>query len=587
MTTQDLELDQLTEELNKVREEIDEIKHDYHAFTFLCYKYFYKLGKELDSEDYDDIHTDGANDGGIDAIYSDQDSSTLSLIQSKLHQSQPGPNDIIDEFLKMERTLKDFDQMKTSRYNQKVTELLTEKMTYLPEEIRFVYFHSSPINEEVKKIVQDRMKEYGFPSEYRFVIYDYNDIISEIESLHNPKKYVNSGEVKWIESDGFLKRDNNMMLNLSAKSLKRLYNLEKDNLFAQNLRFYVKNSKIDPKLKDSIKVNSSDNKQNMFWVQHNGITFVCRKASVDGNTIKLKDFSLVNGCQTTTLIGKTDFDNDLYIPCKIVMPDNENCSDEELDNLVAITAEGTNSQKPITLRDLKSNKPEQEKIKKLLEKVGITYVSKRGTLTKKGDKTLSNDYYAQLYSSFFLQEPGSAHDKTSLFASDDKYKNIFGKGMDLSSAKTIRDLLFLSDYYLKFVKKQKQSDANLFDSKEMSILTKSKFQVFALVAILLKYYKYSKSKPWEDIIVDKSITGELFPTNIDKNSEDFSINLDSLLIEIVQTIAKVYDEGTHKSVNNFIITEGNYKEILTELRKLIRLPKKDKEIKSYMSVFGV
>ena len=40
--------------------------------------------------------------------------------------------------------------------------------------------------------------------------------------------------------------------------------------------------------------------------------------TIDGNTITIKNFSIINGGQTTKLIGETDFSTDFFVQCKII-----------------------------------------------------------------------------------------------------------------------------------------------------------------------------------------------------------------------------------------------------------------------------
>lgn len=85
--------------------------------------------------------------------------------------------------------------------------------------------------------------------------------------------------------------------------------------FAKFKIFYKKRD-IDSSINETISRNPET-----FWFKNNGITIICDDFIVDGKQIKLKDFSIVNGGQTTTLLHKSkeiNKENDLYLPCKII-----------------------------------------------------------------------------------------------------------------------------------------------------------------------------------------------------------------------------------------------------------------------------
>ena len=142
----------------------------------------------------------------------------------------------------------------------------------------------------------------------------------------------------------------------------------------------------------------------LFWLE-------ISEFAVDGNKIKLYNFSIINGCQTTTLIGEYSGVNegdDFYLPCKIVKS-NKNKIDDEFYSTISKIAEASNSQKPISDRDLKSNRDELKNLKRLLlkEEPKVHLIIKRGEEIKKKSfqyiwQTIHNDFLGQLILSFNL-----------------------------------------------------------------------------------------------------------------------------------------------------------------------------------------
>lgn len=141
------------------------------------------------------------------------------------------------------------------------------------------------------------------------------------------------------------------MCNVLSSSIIALYNKYAGyGLFDLNIRKYIRNKMVDSGINETL-----DRNRENFWFLNNGITIACDNFDVDGDTVWLEGFSIVNGGQTTYLIGnyKGSGKGEFYIPCKIVAV-NKGDADNSFFTKIA---EAVNSQKPIYARDLKSNNP--------------------------------------------------------------------------------------------------------------------------------------------------------------------------------------------------------------------------------------
>ena len=146
------------------------------------------------------------------------------------------------------------------------------------------------------------------------------------------------------------------------------------------------------------------------------MTIGCSDYKVDGYKIKLYDFSIINGAQTTTKIGeskKVNEANDFSVVCKIVKAESAVGVNSDF---IAKISEASNSQKPIRQRDLKSNAIEQKKMQKGCSDNGdhcLAVEIKRGVIPanyKKVEKwqRVTNEYLGQLIYACILQRPGPA-----------------------------------------------------------------------------------------------------------------------------------------------------------------------------------
>lgn len=140
--------------------------------------------------------------------------------------------------------------------------------------------------------------------------------------------------------------DDGIIVNIKASSLKKLFKkYSNSGLFSYNLREHIVQKSVDEGIEETIKSNSDK-----FWFFNNGITIGCNNFEKDGNKIKLYDFSIINGAQTTTKIAKSKYltdSNDFVLACKIVRAKNSFKNDEDF---ITKISEASNSQKPIKQR---------------------------------------------------------------------------------------------------------------------------------------------------------------------------------------------------------------------------------------------
>ena len=144
-------------EQNYIKERIATLKseisayramQDYHIFTIMCLKYFFfSDGATLDPDLAVDFLTDGANDGGIDAIFNDPNSegNDMIIVQSKYYESTPlTGQDIVGELYKITETIKLIDNFKVSNLNAKVVSAYRNAKSQMEDSgvIRIVFLTS-------------------------------------------------------------------------------------------------------------------------------------------------------------------------------------------------------------------------------------------------------------------------------------------------------------------------------------------------------------------------------------------------------------------------------------------------------------
>jgi hypothetical protein len=587
----------IIKEIEEIRKSVPKLaqKSDEDLFSLLCYKFFYNDAR-LDYKDYSDCFVDGKLDGGIDLITIQEDESQdkLVFVQSKFISSLSNKQDIIDVFTKMDQTIKNFQDYRTSQYNARLKRIFKEKLAQVEDKSPIyelaLFISVDPTSEKKDEISLqlesiDELKQYQLSVVYR------SQIEEAIQNATDPRTFVREGKIRIKKECGVIKYgDNGLLVNVWANSIKDLYDRFKDcGLFEQNFRYFVRNKRIDDNIRESL-----EKKRQIFWYMNNGIIIGCKDFSIDGDNVRLFAFSIINGCQTATLIG--DYkgphqQDDFVLPCKIVKPLEE----ERTESFISEIAEASNSQKPISDRDLKSNRQEQRNLQKQLKQHSpeIYLEIKRGSqLVSSGKKKqlqrwqlVRNDYYGQIMLSFHFQCPGTARNsKKEIFAVEKTYNKIFRRPVDKQN---IVDLLKLNSLFTDYLNSQD------LQGHEENVAMNGRFVLLAVIGFMIKekrklidLKKFGNEEAWEKEISRDNISGGLFKEPL---PDDYNVFLNGLFFDIICEISSLYQmrEQEEKTISNFFKTDTKYRNVILKhiINRYYSNPMKAKERDNYLQIF--
>lgn len=312
------------------------------------------------------------------------------------------------------------------------------------------------------------------------------DIEYEILEIESPKEYVDEASITVDRGNNFVSfgTENSVIVNISAKSLKSLYELYGyRGLFSQNLRYYVKNAKVDDNVIESIQEHPEN-----FWYFNNGIILICEDYSIEDTSINLYKFSIINGGQTTKLIGETEFDRDFFLQCKIIK--NRFTDEDDRLEFISNVAEASNTQKPIKDKDLIANRIEQRLLKKQMANAGVYCQIKRGEKVNKklypnAWQNTTNEELGQFLLSFVYQKPGTARgSKQSICGNKERYSLLFGKTYNSGF---LCDLLRIKAYYKLWVTRIKKTDDG-YDPYKVGLINNGMFFMTAIIGVVSKIY---------------------------------------------------------------------------------------------------
>ena len=549
--------------------------------------FFYK--KDIGQSTIKSQFVDGANDGGIDYIYTSDD--TMYLIQGKSTDSL-SYNDVCDVFNKIDRTVRKFEEKDMEDFSQILQSAYQNAYDSFDNEINIelVLFTNTVFDENVRKQIEKFAKSDAMLN-YKLSVYDLEDIKEKEAILSTNSELITEDKIFLWEHEGNTSGcleygDNGIIVNVKASSLKKLYKKHKDKgLFSYNLREFVSQKTVDDGITATIKTDKDN-----FWFYNNGITIGCEDFRKNGNNIKLYNFSIINGAQTTSKIGDSPLvkeDNDFALVCKIVKSNEE---DTLNNSFIAKISEASNSQKPIRPRDLKANSKEQRILQTEVANNGkhqLAIEIKRGVKAPNFNKVekwqkVSNEYIGQMILGPLLQYPGIARNsKTSIFSS--KYNKVFRAKHDYD---TLYDLVRIGAIYDKYVEK---TSADLTDSKEdiekLALMKNGKITIISLII-----YIYKKRCEFIDDFTspkfhDDNVKGLLIT---DYNGDDLEERLCNFFYFIIYNVNNVYNNNrtTYKitSYSNFFKSDTYYELLckhFDDLKEKIDVEKLD----YYMELF--
>lgn len=377
----------------------------------------------LDESAADDACVDSKHDKGVDAIYVDDVSETVFIIQAKTKtkdNAEFGDTEIKEFY----GTLKQFDG------KEKIDEILLEttsdtlKQTILRTDlaakvgsgygVRGVFISNAQANRDAKAIIA-KLPEIELYDAIA-IANDYVDLAVDGGIKEGYYFDVSDSDVIKYDAGGAAAR----LFLAPALNLLKMNGIADGRLFEQNVRLALGNTKVNKGLRQSIK-EKGEHKN--FPLYHNGINVLCKKiVSETEERIEVEDYVVVNGAQSLTslMAEKSKITDDLKILVKLI----ETKGDTALSQRITTNS---NNQNAIKARDLKSNHNIQQRLKAEVSAISndtVAYEIKQGE-DNKGKSVLSNEQAGLILLAMDLAQPWSCHQKYKVM--DDLHSDIFGR----------------------------------------------------------------------------------------------------------------------------------------------------------------
>ena len=555
-----------------------------YLFTIEMVDLFYFKGN-IGQIDIKSGFTDGSNDGGIDFIYTDDEA--MYLIQGKSSESM-SVEDVINVFYKMKNTVEDFEKENYSKYSRKLKSAFRNVYDSLDDNknIEMVLFTNTKFNEQDQKKINERINHKDF-SAFEISVFDKEDIEKKEVIAYQEYDLIKEASINLYlnsENTGNVLKygENGLIVNVKATSIKYLYErYSETGLFSYNLREHISQKNVD----DAIELTIKKEREN-FWYYNNGITIGCKEFREDGDKIKLYDFSIINGAQTTTNIGKSrliDGKHDFPIVCKIVQ---SNIGENGGREFIGRISEASNSQKPIKFRDLKSNDYHQKIIyvNAAKNKYPLAIEIKRGVKPQNYKKVekwqrVTNEYVGQLVLACIFQKPGLARNsKNTIFSSKKMYQQVFVRKFDFN---TLYDLVKLGSIYDEYAARIiKETN----DVDKIGIMKNGKLAILSIVCYLIKKQKGIVEDHTSEGVYSDNLSGLLFT---DYPYDDLEKKISEIFDFIIRRLKSLYDQKKEieklTSYSNYFKNERFYEMFLRDFDELDSYD--TEKLSSYMKVF--
>lgn len=396
--------------IEEIIDEVNQIKRHHNLRDDSAFVFWFLMAFLSDSEDaaLNSLIGD-KKDKSIDAIFIDDKSYQVHLIQGKFHKSlgtyTEKRNDVLaladmgDYPWKSKESIKVFYSNMDPLVRQKFEELV-ERVCNKKYELKLYYVTTGRCSDTIKDEAKEKVRSTNKPVEIFIldatqVTTIFKDYIEGVAPAIPSLKLKISSE-GYVRDEGVIhrydphKQIESWVFSMSTKYIGELYKKTGVRLFARNIRGYLGPSNdINEAMDNTIRREPYN-----FWYYNNGITIVCDEAKRE--THKGQDFlyierpQVINGQQTTrTLHNNSSPKASLLV--KVIKIPRKSGDEDEYDDLVSSIVRATNWQNAIKPSDLVSNDYIQVFLERELRKRNYQYLRKRQS------KAEAKLYYGRQY----------------------------------------------------------------------------------------------------------------------------------------------------------------------------------------------
>jgi hypothetical protein len=417
-------------ELQDILDSIDELAHRGSLTRSRAFAAWFAI-TFFDMEEDDALESaaaDGGNDQGIDIAFADASSEEIVILQAhcpdNFQKTTPkGKWDAVVAaipYIREPKLIADAGRLDLAE------QLLALKKANPTYSYTVGLITMGKKSDQIDRSVAAHSKDPAYKG-INFFHYAQDSVIDKYQSLIDAEAGIPDDQLQfsgnYFEDSGEYGRA--WVGSVSASELKRLYTAHQDKLFAGNIRLFLGARKGG--INEQI-IKTAQTSPGNFWALNNGITIVADSATPMGKPknsgLRLKRFSIVNGCQTTSSLVRADAKDTAKVLARVI------AAKVGLKNEIV---RYNNSQNAVRIWTVRAADEIQEHLRKDFHKVGITYAPKQAGSRRKRDAfTIELDkvtqYLASAEQAYLIQ---AIDNKSELF--DEPYQKLFKKGISATS----------------------------------------------------------------------------------------------------------------------------------------------------------
>lgn len=376
----------------------------------------------LDSLEAADCVCDQAGDKGIDGIYLNTDANVIEVYQSKLFQKTDAlvGDKLLREFqgsLSQFNSIESLDHLVNTAGDAEVARLI-KRLDIIRHISEFEVIGYFVCNGEVDANGQDFLA--GAP---RIRFFGRSDL----ESTFVPaKRELSATAPSSFSVTGFevaeyiVDADHRAIIApIKASELVKMEGIANQTIFAFNVRGSLGRTQVNRDIAQSI---ADPGKHKLFPLFHNGITVIAESVERSADSIDVKNYFVVNGCQSLNALfkGKHNLTENLRVLTKFIKASPSS-------RLAEMITRFSNNQNGVKARDFKSNNQIQIRLQNEFKSIyGGEYFFEIKRGEDPGDlAVISNEVAGQYLMAWDLKTPWATHRKYQIF--EDRHSDLFGR----------------------------------------------------------------------------------------------------------------------------------------------------------------
>lgn len=513
----------------------------------------------LDTFETKDCITDGAGDKQIDAVYIDNQSCTIYIIQGKFYGGDTvdaGPlRDVLSSWIQIQ-DLAHLQEGANHNLQVKISEMATAMED--DYEVCFELITTSALTDSARRdleIFQKKLSDNETLSANLVVVdnetlrFKYNEALNRNRPYINHEFNLEEGKYMELTFDG----TKAVVAALPLKDCVKIPGIKDGSLFRKNVRQSLGSSnKVNKGIARTIKNNAGD-----FFFLHNGITAICSRMSVHNGILSVKELNVVNGCQSLSTIFSCSELAKKADNAYIIFRFYEISDTERADNI----STSTNSQSAVKARDLRSNDKAVLAMKKAYEQ----FYPDGYFVTKRGEKVDSVKYntahvvnltdLGKQLIAWHSQRPNLSYGETKIF--DKYFDQLFRREYAPENIQAL-NVLF-STLYAKWDKD------NPMGLNETLLAMKSYapyHQLYAISVIFCEINKMNDSVPSPAVVLKKLNAGGLLDTVVETAGSCLNMALETASSEAT-------DSGKMFVPQNWIKSKTSLKDLRTAIKQYL------------------